>query len=70
MRITEKETHYGYKVLVTELSKEQLQIISKSLALHVEEIEVKETRKEIEKILGTLQSKGIWGEAKFFKGEE
>ncbi len=52
------------------LSKEQLEIVAKSLALLVEEVEVKETKKEMERILGALQSEGIWGEAKFFKGEE
>jgi|9_EtaG_2_1085328.scaffolds.fasta_scaffold01523_12 predicted ATP-dependent serine protease len=69
MKINEKTAHYGYKVLVTELSKEQWEIIAHSLALHHDEIEVKETQKEVEKILSNLQNHRIFGDAKFWNEE-
>ena len=51
------------------LTKKQLEIIAHSLSLHLQEVEVEDTRDEIIEILHTLQQNKIWGNAPFWKEE-
>tara|TARA_Y100000361_G_scaffold151759_1_gene169777 strand:- start:27 stop:236 length:210 start_codon:yes stop_codon:yes gene_type:complete len=57
------------KEFVTVLTEEQLQIIAHSLALHVEEVTIKDTKQEIIEILHVLAKNNIWGHANFWKEE-
>ena len=51
------------------LSKKKLEIIAHSLALHVEEVTIKDTKQEIIEILHVLAKNNIWGHANFWKEE-
>ena len=54
---------------VIKINNPELQIIAHSLALHVEEVTIKDTKQEIIEILHVLAKNNIWGHANFWKEE-